>query len=509
MNKTKHFDRALACMLALVMAVACFCVPALAATSHDDATMQVPKQVTEVGTKTYYKVDGGIVVYSDQDGEGFTAVPSAYITGSPYNDGTAYGAYVVGDGDTAEVVFIPMTDAYLGDDSNYYFSHGTQDGATVSEEVDTATNKDPQMGTDFYLRVENGIDPDGPSKEDVVPGQTTADDRISYDITVQTKASYQLNATVPAYVCMYGYRGTGTVVTPTSEAYQLKNYSTMNMDSKATIVDIVKVTKMTQILDEDHSNETLTAIAYNTDSKQYMWWYEANMPSEEKLAELEGQNWVINKDIAAEKLNASGECYVIYVDDAWTFKAAGVLDNGALREQVNAIDAKHPLDKDFTFGDWTFGTNFEVGAVGEGGGDKVEGMAIKVTEIQAIPATWRLVPMNTGINSIGRGEIAMSIAPSKAVVDASAIDLAKCSAPVDITERGWYMAAPNIGADGAKVDTPTTLPLITSARMAGGNVNASGCTSVVRVVYTVTPLFGIQDGQTNVVGGVDSNRAAA
>ena len=502
MSKTKPFGRAIASVLALVMVFACLCVPALAADAHpNDADMQVPKQVTQVGTKAFYKVEGSIVVYSDTDAEGFTAVPSAYITGSEYNEGNiAYGAYVVGTGKTAEVVFVPLSECYQNG-GNYYFSHGTKDGATVSESVDTADNQDPTMGTDFYLRVENGIDPDGPSKEDVVPGVATGDERVSYDITVQTKSSYQLNATIPAYVCMYGYRGTGTVVTPTSDAYQLKNYSTMNMDSKATIVDIVKVTKFTQILDEDHSNETLAAIAYNATSKEYMWWY--SMPKESEFVQYEGQGWTVNRDVTAENLNASGECYVIYIDGEWTFKAAGVLDDGALREQVGAIDPDHALAADFVFGEWNFGTEFSVGATQSGGED--EGMAIKVTELQAIPATWRLVPMSTGINSIGRGEIAMSIAPTKASVDASAIDLAACSAPVDITERGWYLAAPAL--DGVEVTTPTTLPLITNARMAGGNVNPSGCTSVVRVVYTVTPLFGIQDGQTNVVDSVDSNRA--
>ena len=73
------------------------------------------------------------------------------------------------------------------------------------------------------------------------------------------------------------------------------------------------------------------------------------------------------------------------------------------------------------------------------------------------------------------------------------------------------MDAPEIGADGETVDVPTELPLITSARMAGGNVNPAGCTSVVRVIYTVTPMFSIDDGQTGTVGAdaVTSNRVAA
>lgn len=199
---------------------------------------------------------------------------------------------------------------------------------------------------------------------------------------------------------------------------------------------------------------------------------------------------------------------MIYIDGAWDFKAAGVLDEGTLRQSVQQVDTNHQLSADLIFGEWNFGKTPAVGDSAEGGTN--EGLAIKVTELQAIPATWRIVPVSTGIADIRRGELAMSIAPTKAIEDASAIDLAKCSTPIDITERGWFMDAPEIGVDTETVDVPTELPLITSARMAGGNVNPAGCTSVVRVIYTVTPMFSINDGQTGTVGSdaVTSNRTA-
>lgn len=506
MTKTKSFSHIIACMLAVVMVLSCLCVPAFAA-PHPEDGMLPTKEVTPVGTKSFYKIDieDGIVVYADtDDGTGWTAVPSAYIEGSSYNEGNiSYGAYIV---DNDEVVFVPLSECHETESGDYEYYHGTKDSATVSEDVDTATNEDPTMGTDFYLHVENGIDPDGPSKEDQVIG-TSDDARVSYEFTIRTKSSYQLNATVPMYVCMYGYRGTGTVVTPTSDAYKLKNYSTVNMDSNASVVDIVKLTSYSQIIDTEHSDENLVAIAYNAAQGKYMWWY--SMPSEEEFAKYEGEGWVINKDLADENLNASGECYVIYIDDTWDFKAAGVLDGVVLRQSVSEVDPNHPLSEDLIFNEWNFGKTPAVGDNSEGGEN--EGLAIKVTELQAVPATWRIVPVSTGISDIRRGELAMSIAPTKAIEDASAIDLAKCSAPIDITERGWFMDAPEIGADGETVDVPTELPLITSARMAGGNVNPAGCTSVVRVIYTVTPMFSIDDGQTGTVGAdaVTSNRVAA
>lgn len=300
------------------------------------------------------------------------------------------------------------------------------------------------------------------------------------------------------------YRGTGTVVTPTSDAYKLKNYSTVNMDNNATIVDIVKLTKYSQVLDTEHSDENIVAIAYNPTEGKYMWWY--SMPEAAEFDKYEGEGWVVNRDVTDKNLNASGECFVIYIDGAWDFKAAGILDDVTLRQSVDRVDANHPLTQDLVFGEWNFGKTPIVGDSIEGGKD--EGLAIKVTELQAVPATWRIVPVSTGISDIRRGELAMSIAPTKAIEDASAIDLAKCSAPIDITERGWFLDAPAIGADGKTVDVPTELPLITSARMAGGNVNPAGCTSVVRVIYTVTPMFSINDGQTGTVGAdaVTSNR---
>ena len=503
-KKTNRFNRALAGTLAAVMVLACFCATAMAA-PHPETGMEPTITVTSIAKSSFYKIQNGVVVYSDiDDGTGWTAVPSAYITGSEYNKGNiAYGAFVVG----GEVKFVPLSECHRNGDGSYEYYHGTADSATISEDVDQATNQDPTMGTDFYLNIQNGIDPDGENEREEEVIATTADNRISYEITIQTKSAYQLNATVPAFVCMYGYRGSGDVVTPTSDAYKLKNYSTVNFDDKATVVDIVKLTQFSQILDTEHSDEKLAAIAFNKNTEQYVWWY--SMPADNAWGNYTAANgWIVNKNIAAENLNASGECYVIYVDGEWRFKASGVLDNGVLREEVTAVDPNHLLSKDLVYGSWNFGKDPVVGEVGIRTGKDVEGLALKVTEIQAVPATWRLVDMATAFNGIKRGEIAMSIAPVSAITDASAIDLSTASAPIDITERGWFLAAPAIGNDFETVDVPTELGLTTNARIAGGNVNAPGCTSVVRVIYTLTPMFDIDDGQTGTVAGdaVNSNR---
>ena len=216
---------------------------------------------------------------------------------------------------------------------------------------------------------------------------------------------------------------------------------------------------------------------------------------------------------ADEHINASGECYVIFIDGKWDFKAAGTLDGDALRETVKGIDGNHQLKEDFVITDGAtscnFGKKFDVGT-SMTDNSKREGLALKVSELQAEPATWRVVPMST--SALKRGEIAMSIAPDSAVYNASAIDLAKCSAPLDITENGWFLAAPTevtktgAAADAVTHDAAKALPLIVNAKIAGSNVNDAGCTPVVRVTYSIIPMFETGDTQTATAGGVGSNR---
>lgn len=477
--------------------------PNMSITNHPNSMIPT-KLVTPVGNKAFYKVDGGRVIYADRDdGTGWKAVPSAYIKDSEYNVGNVdYGAYFVG---TDEVVFVPLSECHAENDGSYTYQHGTKDGATVSKDVDTATNVDPSMGTNFYVNIQNGIDPDGSTSEEVVPGKTD-DGRVEYEVTVATKATYQLKATVPMYVCMYGYRGTGNIITPDSDAYQLKNYSTSNSNASATIVDITKVTHYAKIYDENHSDDTLYSISYDSQTKKYTYWYSNPAFKEDGKTPnpdwKEPENYLVLTD---KNINASGQCYVIFIDGKWDFKVAGILEGDALKETVTAIDPNHPLSSDLNYGEWNFGTEFAVGDSKEGGKDT--GLALKVSELQAEPATWRLVSKSTSASDMKRGELSMSIAPKKAISNASAIDLSTASAPIDITERGWFLDAPQLGDDGTVEDTEaTTLGVITKAQMAGGNVNDSGCTSVVKVTYTVIPMFQTNDTETGTVGGTASNR---
>ena len=492
--------------MAVLMLAGCFATSAFAAEStnpativeHPENTMSPTVTVYPIGTHAFYKVSGKTVTYADQAGEGYIAVPSAYISGSSYNVGNvAYGMYVTGSG---SVHYVDLSVCYEKSGVYTYF-HGTEDAATVSSDVDKATNSDNTVATDFYLNIDkDSIDPEGTTSEEVIV-KATGDPRVEYEITVATKATYQVDVTVPLYVCMYGYGGDGNIVEPTQDAYRMKNYSTSNANTSATIRDITKVTHYTRIYDENHSHEELAAIAFNTDSGAYQYWY--SMPEKAPVG-----NWIYNNNIAAEHLNATGETYVIYIDGAWSFKSSGVLVGDALKETVTAVESGHKLAADFKYGpedQWNFGATPTVGQTLKGG--KNVGMGILVSGIEAEPHTWRLVNVSTPVADLRRGELTMSIAPEKAKLNASAIDLSTTSGKLNISENGWMLDAPAVKADGT-VDTPTSLGLQVNAQMAGGSVNAAGCTSVVTVTYTVIPQLGELSNQTNTaVTAVENNIA--
>lgn len=145
--------------------------------------------------------------------------------------------------------------------------------------------------------------------------------------------------------------------------------------------------------------------------KSYTYWYSnpATQPGWTEPANYHQMG-------ADEHINASGECYVIFIDGKWDFKAAGTLTGDELRETVKSIDANHQLAEDFVISDGetscNFGKKFDVGT-SMTDNSKREGLALKVSELQAEPATWRVVPMST--SALKRGEIAMSIAPASAM----------------------------------------------------------------------------------------------
>lgn len=342
----KSYKRVASAVLGMAMAASCM-APITAFAAEDfqqptdntvianhpnDETMLHSTPVYRIGTKSFYKVnDDGSVTYADQDTAGFKAIPAAYIMGSSYNKVGEYGIYTTTKSDgTKQEHFVKISDCQEAN-GKVNWNHGTADEAKVSDDtkangVDTATNEDPTMSTQFYIYLDNDseIPEETPPTEEEHPGVATDDGRVEYDITVATVNHVNVKATVPLYVCMYGFRSTGNVVTPTKDAYQLRNYSTIDKNSRTYIADIAKVTHYSRIYDTDHSNDELFAIAYDATTKSYTYWY--SDPATQ-AGWTEPANY--HQMGADEHINASGECYVIFIDGKWDFKAAGTLDGDA------------------------------------------------------------------------------------------------------------------------------------------------------------------------------------
>ena len=117
----------------------------------NNETMLHSTPVYRIGAKSFYKVnDDGSVVYADQDAEGYTAVPAAYIAGSQYNDGEEYGVYTTKKADgTFQMHYVKISDCQQTQ-GGVNWNHGTADEAKVSDDTkaegtDTATNVCPSI----------------------------------------------------------------------------------------------------------------------------------------------------------------------------------------------------------------------------------------------------------------------------------------------------------------------------------------------------------------------------
>lgn len=106
--------------------------------------------------------------------------------------------------------------------------HGTTEGALIGDEGDFADDGDNVTGsTQFYLN----IDKDANHTDDtiIIKDADTTEGYINvchYDIEYSTQLESHIRATVPLYVCMYAYGGTGEVITPDEDAYAIENEST-------------------------------------------------------------------------------------------------------------------------------------------------------------------------------------------------------------------------------------------------------------------------------------------
>ena len=193
----KSYKRVASAVLGMAMAASCM-APITAFAAEDfqqptdntvianhpnDETMLHSTPVYRIGTKSFYKVnDDGSVTYADQDTAGFKAIPAAYIMGSSYNKVGEYGIYTTTKSDgTKQEHFVKISDCQEAN-GKVNWNHGTADEAKVSDDtkangVDTATNEDPTMSTQFYIYLDNDseIPAETPPTEEEHPGVATDD----------------------------------------------------------------------------------------------------------------------------------------------------------------------------------------------------------------------------------------------------------------------------------------------------------------------------------------------
>jgi len=489
------------------------------ASGENDVDLVRELLVTPIGTNSFYKVEeddytgseyvpGYKVVYADRElDEDYHAIASDVINTA---SGSDYGMMASSDGKKVAYMLLSECRTTKTAPKLYLYCHATEDGATVSNSTDNFFNvtddadSNDMMSTQVSINVRRVYDPEGNVTERVVRA-SSLDSRVNYDVTIATKRAYQLKATVPMYVCMYGYRGTGSIITPDSSVYSINNYSTIKQSDNATVNDIVKVTEMTVMKDDDHGADTVYAVGC-LDEAAGVYYYWFSKPSDGDSATKEG----ITKTVAElkatgayhvmtaeEKTNASGKTAVCYIDNdedgtkEWLFKKSGDLRNNKyLMETVSEIkQGDYELKSNLVVDNFDFDTYFATKQTGESLTDeRYEGMRMQVTSVTAKPTSWTLVPMST-INKKA-GEIAMSISPVGIVENSSAVDLSEASNGYDVTAASWCIEASECDKETGSVepDDAQKLGLKVKASMAGSNLNAEGCFPAVTVTYTVAPV---------------------
>ena len=177
--------------------------------------------------------------------------------------------------------------------------YGTADG-TDHEKLNGYAlniNRNPDTGRTLHvIPVENGL------------GETVENYTLSYlpgVIKVHPRIRYDLKASVPMYVCMYGYRGTGDVVTPTT--YGITNY-TSNLDIRVTDIDVAM--RGWNIVSGEKSLSELNAGEMQMKMRDTQLMNGKNKPKDP-------DNWIIDK--AKDPANGIGS----YLDIPMTCQMAG------------------------------------------------------------------------------------------------------------------------------------------------------------------------------------------
>lgn len=360
--------------------------------------------------------------------------------------------------------------------------YGTKDAAGVGPQTQMQKTDEEDIvnyrgSTQFYINVDkDGTDGDIdiPDPEDV-PG---AGGICHYEIGWMINRSTNVSVTVPLYVCMYGYGGSGKVVAPTGDAYYMTNDSYYT--DKRTVDHIYACYTVQNILSEAQWK----VAKYEGKAETY----------DAYIAGLNGLGGVL-ANLTKESKETSGEYGFI------NKKASDDADDNYMIYRLSDCDLHTDTRTgkcvaDYFYRDTTDlgsvtvnGTTYDKSTVQYANGGKANNapLEVNVPTIKVEAYTWAIQP-TSATQELKAGEIAMTV---------NGLDLNKVYTSnmpsvsaesgveehtLDIKDLNWFIEAPKDGSAG-------TLKLPVYAAIAGGSVNEEGCVPVVRVTYTVAPAF--------------------
>jgi hypothetical protein len=375
--------------------------------------------------------------------------------------------------------------------------HGESDKALVSD--DSYFDKDGNNvagATQFYINIDKDGDNDRSEivfAPELVPVSVSSEIYCHYDIEWTVSRSSYISATVPLYVCMYGYGGSGNVITPSADKYSIKNESTYS-DTKV-LDSIIPYYIVTPILSQDD---------YVTDEtrEEYI----------EKLKESEAYK---NENDADKKANmikqvTDKDVYEGYIAGLKTLLGEDNIGNDEMSGDYGyyTVDkksytivklskcSKHDsADSDCSNKDGYYiqgqGLDENTKVKGSDGKEYYKGyvltaaqegtyLPLNVPTIRTT-ASWALKSEDS-IGSLKAKQLFMSING----LDLSEVNNSKSfgeAHTLNIKDLNWVVPA------ATDSNNPGTLNLPIKAAIAGGNVNDEGCVPVVRVTYLVSPAY--------------------
>jgi hypothetical protein len=335
--------------------------------------------------------------------------------------------------DTAGTDHGDKTDALLGPDGQFENQSGS---------------------TQFYIN----IDKDATSgkveitEPSIEPGNDDGEVCHYYIERKVTKES-KISATVPLYVCMYGYGGDGRVVTPGTDAYQITNESTYSVSEEVTLINpCYPVTKIIP-----YGDYTVDEQSEKSKGEQY-------------------ENYITKELELPYNVDLVSSEYGYYTKGGT--KTAVELAKCSKHSEL-AEDCENTSEYYYQDPEAMDSNNYETVVESTSQKRGPQGLPLNIASIQTEINTWALKPVTTA-NELKAGELAMTI---------NSLDLSKVSAAkdskLDITSLNWTVDAPTVTDGNAGDEGKLSLPI--QAQIAGGNVNEEGCVPVVKVTYTVTP----------------------